>query len=74
MRKIGMSQIREIYYSLINRGVFFEERKGYHKRTIETGELLYINQHVVYVSKTRQKNLAMALNDNEKINDMVSQR
>ena len=37
------------------------------------GELLYIDQHILNESKTRQKNLAMVWNHNKKAHDMVPQ-
>ena len=72
MWKILTRQIREqIYYSLISRGIFSNEQKGYHKRTRGTGELLYIDQHIPNESKTRRKILAFAWIDNKKAFDMV---
>ena len=59
MRKILTAQIREeIYFSLISSGLFPEEQKGCHKESKGTGELLYIDQHILNKSKTRRKNLA----------------
>ena len=61
MWKILTAQIREeIYYSPTNRGLFPDEQKGYYKGSRGTEELLYIDQHILDESKTRQKNLAMA--------------
>ena len=60
MWKILTGQNREIYYSLINRRIFPEEQKRCNKRTRGTGELLYIDQHILNESKTRRKNLVMA--------------
>ena len=37
-----------------------EEQKGCHKETRRTGDLLYIDQHILKDHKTRQKNVAMA--------------
>ena len=69
-----MAQIRkEIYYSLISRGIFPEEQKGFRKRTRVTGELLHIDQHMLNKSKTRRKNLAMACIDYKKAYDIVPQ-
>ena len=60
-RKILTAQIKEeIYDSLTNPGLFPEEQKEYHKGSRGTGELLYINQHILNKSKTRRKNVAMA--------------
>ena len=39
----------------------------------DAAELLYIDQHILNESKTRQKNLAMAWIDNKKAYDMVPQ-
>ena len=48
MRKILTAQIREdIYDSLISRGVFSEEQKGCRKGSRGTGDLLYIDQHIL---------------------------
>ena len=47
MWKILTSQILEIYNSLISRGLFTGEQKGYRKGTRETGELLYIDQNIL---------------------------
>ena len=59
--KILTAQIREeIYYSLTNHGLFLKEQKGCRKGSRGTAELLYIDQHILNESKTRQKNLAMA--------------
>ena len=66
------AQIREkIYYSLTSRGLFSDEQKGWCKGSRGTGELLYIDQHILNESKTRRKNLAMAWIDNKKAYDMV---
>ena len=43
------------------------------KRTRGTGELLYIDQHTHSESKTRKKNLTMALIDYKKPYDIVPQ-
>ena len=68
------AQIREeIYYSLISHRLFPEEQKQCRKRTRGTGDLLYFDQHILKESKTRRKNLAMALIDNKKAYDMVLQ-
>ena len=55
MWKILTVQIWEIYYSLINRGLFPEEQKGFHKGSRGIGGLLYIHQHIINESKTREK-------------------
>ena len=58
--KILMAQIREeIFYSLISRKLFPKEQKGSYKGRSETGDLLYIDQHIFKESKTRRKNVAM---------------
>ena len=67
MWKMLTAQIREqIYSSLISRGIFPDEQKGFCKRIRGTEELLYIDQHILNESKTRQKNLAMAWIDYKK--------
>ena len=72
--KILMAQIREkIYYSLISCEIFPEEQKRYCKRTRGTEEILYIDQHILNESKTRQKNLAMTCIDYKRAYDMVPQ-
>ena len=74
MWKILTAQIREeIYYSLISRGLFPDEQKGYRKGSRGTAELLYIDQHILNESKNRRKNLAMAWTDYKKAYDMVPQ-
>ena len=56
MWKILTAQIREkIYYSLTSRGLFPDEQKGCRKGSRSTPELLYIDQHILNESKTRQK-------------------
>ena len=75
--KILTVQIREkFYYSLTSRGLFPNEQKGCRKGSRGTGELLYIEQHILNESKTRRKNLAMATKssyDYKKAYDMVPQ-
>ena len=72
MWKILTAQIREeIYYSQTSRGLFPDEQKGCCKGSRGTAELLYIDQHILNESKTRQKNLAMAWIDNKKSYDTV---
>ena len=74
MWKILTAKIREeIYYSLTSRGLFPEEQKGCRKGSRGIAELLYIDQHLLSESKTRRKNLAMALLDYKKAYDMVPQ-
>ena len=53
--------------------MFPEERKGCRKGSRGTGELLYIDQHILNESKTRRKNLHMAWIDYKKAYDMVPQ-
>ena len=61
MWKILTAQIREKnYYSLTSRGLFPDEQKECRKGSRGTVELLFIDQHILNESKTRQKNLAMA--------------
>ena len=72
--KILTAQIREeIYYSLINCGLFPDKQKGCRKGSRGTAELLYIYQHILNESKNRRKNLAMAWIDYKKAYDMVPQ-
>ena len=72
MSKISTAHIREkIYYSLTSRGLFAEEQKGCRKGPRGRGESLYINQHILNESKTRQKNLAMTWIDYKKAYGMV---
>ena len=73
-RKILTVRIREeISYSLTSRGLFPEEEKGCRKGSRGTADLLYIDQHILNESKTKRKNLAMALIDYKKDYDMVPQ-
>ena len=61
MWKTFTAQItEEIYYSVIRQGLFSEEQKGFYKETRGTGELLYIDEHILKETKMRRKNLAMA--------------
>ena len=65
--KILTEQIREeIYYLLTSRRLFPDERKGCSKGSRGTGDLLYIDQHILDESKIRPKNLAMAWIDYKK--------
>ena len=73
MREILTAQIREIYYSLISRGLFPEEQKGCCKATRGIKELLYMDQHILNENKSRRKNLIMAWIDYKKAYDMVTQ-
>ena len=62
MWKIITAQIRkQIYYSLISHGISPKELKGCPKRTRGTEELLHKDQHILNESKTRWKNLAIAI-------------
>ena len=61
------AQIREeIYNSLTSHRLFPVEQKVCHKGSRGTAELLYVDQHILSESKTRQKNLAMAWIDYKK--------
>ena len=61
MWKILTVNIREhIYYPLTSQGLFPDEQKGCSKGSRGTANLLYIDQHILNESKTRQKNLPMA--------------
>ena len=67
--KILTAKIRqEIYYSSRTVPQRIERIR---QETRGTGELLYIDQHVIENSKTRQKNIAMAWIDTKKLYDMV---
>ena len=68
-----MAQIREIYYSSIGRGLLPEEKKVCRKETIGSGELLYLDQHIIKDNKTRRKNVAMARMGNKKAYNIVPQ-
>ena len=73
MWKILTAQIREkIDYLLIRRGIFDDKQKECRKRTRGTEELLYIDQHILNESKTKQKNLALTRIDNKKVYNIVT--
>ena len=56
MWKILIAHIREeIYYSVIYHGPFPKEHKECCMETGETGDLLYIVQHILKESKGRRK-------------------
>ena len=61
VKNINVSIRKEICDSLISGGLFPQEQKGRRKDTRSTGKLLYIDHHIFNESKTRRKNLAMAL-------------
>ena len=72
--KILTAQIRgDIYYSLTNCGLFHEKQKRCCKESRSTGELLYIDPHILNEDKNKRKNLAMARIDYETVYDMVLQ-
>ena len=72
MWKILTAPIRErIYHSIKSRGIFSDEQKGCCKRTRDAEEQLYIDQHILDESKTKQKTLALAWIDNKKAYDMA---
>ena len=72
MYKIPTGQIKEkIYYWLECRGLFLEEQKGCRRGSIETGDLLYIDQFITKESKTRRENVTTAWIDNQKAFDIV---
>ena len=64
---------KKIYNPLLSWGIFLEEQKGCHKRTRGTEELQYIDQYILNETKTRPKNLAMALINYKKAYNMVPQ-
>ena len=47
-------------FSLTSHGFFPRGQKGCNKRSKVTGELLYIDEHILSESKTRRKNLGKA--------------
>ena len=47
--------MEEICDSLINCGMFLDERKGCRKKTAGTGELLYIGQHIPKKQNEKKK-------------------
>ena len=52
MWKILTAQIREeTYYLVVSRGLFPQEQKGCHKRTRDTSDCLYIDEHILKESK-----------------------
>ena len=60
MWKILTSQIsEEIYDSLTSHRLVPKEQKGCHNGSRATGELLYIDQHIVNERKTKRKNLSL---------------
>ena len=72
--EIIKAQIREnIYYSLTSHGLLPEEQRGCRKGYRVSAELLYIDHHILNESKTRHKNVAMAVIDFKKAYDMVPQ-
>ena len=61
MWKILTAQIRdEIYYSPVSCRLFLEKQKGCYKVRRGTGDLLYIDPHILKESKMMQKNVTMA--------------
>ena len=72
--KILTAQIsEEIYYLVVSHRVFTAKQKGCHKRTRETGDLLYIDQHVLKEAKVRQKNVTTGWINPKMTYDMVPQ-
>ena len=72
MWKILTTQNRkEIDDLLLSNGLFPEKLRGYRKEERRTGELLYINQHILKKNKTRRKNLAIAWIDDKNAYDTV---
>ena len=68
----GRNQGGEIQLAITHR-LFPEKQKGCHKRNRGTGELLYIDQHILKESQMRWKNLAMVWIDYNIASDMVRQ-
>ena len=58
---------------LLSCRLFPEEQKECRKGTKGTGDLLYIDQHILKSSKTRKEDVAMTWIDYEKPYDMVLQ-
>ena len=72
MWKILTAQIwEEINYSLTSISLFPDEQKGCCKGSRCTAELLYIDQHILYESKTRWKNLTTTWIDYKKAYNTV---
>ena len=55
VEKINAQIKEEIYDPLISIGLFPEVQKGCSNGAKETGELMYIDQHILKKSKPRQK-------------------
>ena len=73
MWSILSAEVREeIVYSLVSCEQFTEEQKGYHE-TRGTGDLQYIDHHILKESKVKQKNVAMAWIDNKNACDIIPQ-
>ena len=70
MWKILRAQIREIFSKLYAMGCFWNNKKNAIWRTRGTGNLMYIDQHILNESKERQKNIAMAWIDYKKAYDI----
>ena len=74
MWKIQKTKIKEgIYCSLICHALFHEEQKGYHNRTRETGDLLYIDLLTLKESKVTLKNVTISWIDYKKAYNMILQ-
>ena len=68
MCKILRAQIiKEIHYSVVSRELFPAEERGCHWGARKTDDMLYIDQHILKDSKTREKNVAMARIDNKNL-------
>ena len=63
----------QIYAHLDQEKMLTEEQKGCRKGSRGTNDLLYIDRGVIKEVKSRNKNLAMAWIDYNKIYDMVPQ-
>ena len=74
MWKILIAQTRgDIFYSLINSGLFPVEQKGCHKRTRGIAVLLYIDQHILKENKTIWKKGCYGVDWLQKVIHMVLQ-
>ena len=63
--------IHHVYDSLISHGLFPEKQKGCHMEIRGTGDLWYIDIHILKESKMRRKNVTMARIDYQKSYNMA---
>ena len=73
-QKIQTAKIKEeIYYSLVCCELYLKEKKRCHWQTRGTGDLLYIDQHILQENKMRRKNIAITWIDYKKAYGMLPQ-